>query len=260
MGFYFSPQSNILVSGNGGSTIPVTTGLQFHFDSTDITTLFIDAGITNPINGQPIQEWHSPVGNYILRQPVVASRPTYTQNNPLGLLNGASHLNFDGSLDFMEMGYDPTLLTNDTSYFLVCRPNNNFVSGDAFFQLGGNGNGRGNAFYQFLGDNEYSHGDWLSYYVNTTYLANVDTSHIITATVGGTPSGLTLRTNGSSNTANAPISISYFNQPTWLGRDYFGGDEFGGAIAEWGKFDRQLTPTEVTSLMAYFNTKYGTPI
>ncbi len=69
MGFYFSPRANILnqSSGGGGVPLPVTSGLQFHFDATLTTSLFVDAGITNPTaQGDSIQEWHSQVGGYVL--------------------------------------------------------------------------------------------------------------------------------------------------------------------------------------------------
>ena len=260
MGFYFSPRANILhqSSGGGGVPLPVTSGLQFHFDATLTTSLFVDAGITNPTSqGDSIQEWHSQVGGYVLEQTTLSQRP---QLNLMGssFLNGQQCLIFDGSLDFMEMAYDANLNTQDGSYFIVTSPTSGFGSGDAYFQLAGNGNGRGNHYYQFSGDNEYSHGDWINYYVDIAYINN-DTTAIMTADTPSQASGLYLRTNGSSNTDNSPNSVTYYNQPTWLGRDYFGGDLFAGYLAEWGKFDRALTSGEVTSLMNHFSTKYGTP-
>lgn len=211
-------------------------------------------------DGNTVSAWADEVASYSASQGSSSLRPIY-RAAPTGF-NGKPAVQFDGTDDYLSVGYQAGLNPAAFSYFVVYNKathtgsQHTFSSRDltgpdaGYDHFAGNGNGNTSAHvYGSNGGISADTGSSLS--ANTTYIA-VGTDD--GSTLKGYLSGTLEQTNASgAYTANTHSDfVIGSNYPDFGSSTYF-----NGWVAEIIGYSRVLTTSERDQVVTYLSTKYA---
>ena len=238
--------------------IPKTiSGLQLWLDAADLSTLRQNSNGTTAVaaNSDPIGYWADKSGNgRNVLQATSSYRPVFAAGVK-GLFPGVT---FDGVDDFLESTASGATSIVDSTLIMVARWND--VSGTdtpVIIGRGYTGGGEVRAFYRPSGTTKFSWGTWNGDLGTTTIDVGQNTFNIFAATQAGNQIRLYKNYSYNSYTyGNTPASPTY-NQ--WdIGGPNNGYDQYAGiTIGEVLVFNRSLEHSEMLTLLAYLNGKWG---
>lgn len=238
--------------------IPKTiSGLQLWLDAADLSTLRQNSNGTTAVvaSSDPIGYWADKSGNgRNVLQATSSYRPVFAAGVK-GLFPGVT---FDGVDDFLESTASGATSIVDSTLIMVARWND--VSGTdtpVVVGRGYTGGGEVRAFYRPSGTTKFSWGTWNGDLGTTTIDVGQNTFNIFAATQAGNQIRLYKNYSYNSYTyGNTPASPTY-NQ--WdIGGPNNGYNQYAGiTIGEVLIFNRSLEYSEMLTLLAYLNGKWG---
>lgn len=236
----------------GGFTVKSISGLDAWWDSSDQTTVTLDASSN-------VSQWTDKSGNNrTLAQSTANNRPSYS-----GTINGRSVLTFDGLND--TLGTSGAYSQQQYSVFAVVKSTSSsglrgVITADSG---GGTTNTRGPQLAYTFGSTYGCVGFTAAGGVVTEAPAtSVATNTARVITVVQTASALEMWINGSSN-GGSTCSQTAYSQPLYVGVASHGVGSgsmsgwFAGDIAEVVVYGQALSDTQRASVQTYLTSKWG---